>query len=155
MELRLHWVTLLGLCVGTVCSGCRTKGAIEPRPSDTGTTAPLPRLSRPISRKEITALPMGISFADVLARLGDPSLVGSVPALIYDAQEGGMYYLVFWRESIREPTGLQAVVHIPGSGQAVFVLPLEKRGQPSRILEGTAEEPRREGGESAAPGEMK
>ena len=129
---NVHSLTLVAVFALTFCAGCRTADPL-PSPPPSMNVMPNDLLpAHPISLDEVTALRPGMSMQQVVDLLGNPTLVGSIPAMMYEAQAGGEYYLLFCdlrSLSPATPTGLQAVVHIPTKGEAVYVLPREKSGQ--------------------------
>jgi hypothetical protein len=90
-----------------------------------------------ISRDQVAKLRMGTGLSEVMETIGQPMALPSVPALPYRAKEGGFYYLVFWRGDSLQQTGLEAVVHISEAGRGVFLLPVERSGEPWVLPDGS------------------
>lgn len=130
---------ILAFCGLVLLVGCGDSSAHD---VDTTELKKLARKTREyqgmVSRKDILKLKLGANSQEVADQLKPAKpTVGSVPCLIYNAKEGGYYYLQFYNLalattlSISEQDWLQLVVYYkaenPGKGE--YILPSNKRGK--------------------------
>lgn len=91
---------------------------------------------RGVGPDQIAALQVGMSMDEAVASIGYVGQTLSVPALMYDAQSGGKYYLAFFdlqtppATARPEPCLLHGIIRFTGGGEGIWVLPAERAGEP-------------------------